>query len=66
MMKVNITTWIRLGKGEISNPLFIQSQVPPDSYIVLGLKRNTEEKEWEHDKKQENYTNKTEEKILLS
>ncbi len=38
MLKVNITTWIRLGQSEISYPLFIQSQIPPHCYIVLSLK----------------------------
>lgn len=47
--KKGITTWVRLGKAEISNPLFIESQVPPDSYIVLGLwNKQTREQSIKH------------------
>lgn len=35
--KLHINTWIRLGKSEIRNPLFIQSQVPSDRNVVLSL-----------------------------
>lgn len=38
-VKLVITTWIRLGQCEIGNPLFIQSQVPPDGYVVLSLQK---------------------------
>lgn len=38
-VKFKVTTWIRLGQCKIGNPLFIQSQVPPDRYIVLGLQK---------------------------
>lgn len=30
-------TWVCFGKSEISNPLFIQTQVPSDCYVVLSL-----------------------------
>lgn len=36
-LQIQIITWISLGKSEICNPLFIQSQVPSYCNVVLSL-----------------------------